>query len=445
LINYFKKLIQYFKGNEVANRILKNANWLVSDKVYAMLIGVFVTAIIARYFGPEKYGQFNYALSFTTLFTAVSTLGLETLTVKAILDKDQDEGTILCTSLYLRVIAGIFLTIISFVVIRLLEPADTSLQILVLIMSSVMVFKSLEVIDYWIQAYQRAKILSIIRISAYTITSLLKVLVVILEGNLVHFALIYLIDTVIVGSALFIAYIIKRENKAKWNFNIDYGKNILSQSWYLILSGLMATIYMRMDQIMLGSMLPTKTELGVYSAATQIANMWYFVPMAVITSFAPIIMAKKKDDLNGYLQSVQLLYAIVAWMGLGFGIFILLFSKIIVSILFGSEYLKAASILSVSIWAGTFAVLGSARATWLICEGLQKYSMIYIGAGAVINLVLNYIFIPTWGGYGAAVATLVSQITVSIVVPSFFKETRVSSIMMLKAFNVKWIIRKIMG
>lgn len=68
----------------------------------------------------------------------------------------------------------------------------------------------------------------------------------------------------------------------------------MSQSWYLIISGLMITLYMRLDQVMLGYMFPNKGVLGIYSAAVRIAEMWYFVPMAVITSFRPVIMSTRK-------------------------------------------------------------------------------------------------------------------------------------------------------
>jgi O-antigen/teichoic acid export membrane protein len=202
----------------------------------------------------------------------------------------------------------------------------------------------------------------------------------------------------------------------------------------LILSGIMGTLFMQIDKVMLGSMLPNKEELGVYSAATQIASMWYFVPMAVITSFKPVIMGKKKSDEKSYLKSIQLLYTIVAWIGIGFGIFILLFSKMIIGILYGPEYFKAASILSISIWAGTFAVLGTAASTWMVSEGTQKYSIILLSGGALANVGLNFILIPILGGYGAAIATLAAQIIANFIIPLFIRKVRYSSIMMLKAF-----------
>ncbi|WP_423188942.1 flippase [Alkalibacterium sp. f15] len=440
-IKLFGQVKKQFFKSEVVTKIIKNAGWLVGDKIFTMIIGVFVTATIARYFGPEIFGQYNYALSFVALFTAFSTLGLETLTVKSILDKDYDEGTVLCTSLVLRVVGGIFLTVMSSFIIRIIEPNDRELHILVLIMSFAMVIKALEVIEYWIQAYQKAKISSIIRMGAYVITAGLKLALVFFNGNLIHYATIYMFDALIIGIGLIIAYSRNIENKYKWKFDLVYARKILSQSWYLILSGLMVTIYMKIDQVMLGAMMPTKVEVGVYSAAVQVASMWYFVPMAIIVSFKPVIMKKKKTDEKKYIYTVQVLYTIVTWLSIAFGLFILIFSGFIIDLLYGSDFSKAASILSISIWAGTFAMIGTASSTWLVCEGLHKYNTIFVFSGAISNVLLNILLIPYLGGYGAAIATLVSQFIANVITPTFFKEVRVNSIMIFRAFSL-FILRK---
>lgn len=437
------KIIEFIRSNEDANKIFKNANWLVGQQIFSMVLGVFVIAVVTRYFGPEKFGQFNYALAFVGLFTAISTLGMETLTVRAIVDDDYDEGTILCTSFFLRLVGGVLLTGLAVAIIKFIETSDQNLHILVLIMSLTMVFRSFEVIEYWIQAYQKAKLSSLIRMCIYIVTASLKVGMVIFKGTLITYALIYMLDAMIIGIALLIAYFRVREKVSPWRVSFAYAKNLLSQSWYLILSGLIVTLYMRVDQVMLGAMLPDKIELGIYSAAVRVAEMWYFVPMAIITSFKPVIMRNKSIDEYSYKTSVQALYTIVAWSGIGFGILILLFSKPIIGMLYGTEYLKAASILSISVWAGTFAMLGSARSVWLICEGLQKYSVVYISIGFVTNIALNFLLIPSYGGYGAAVATLVAQIVVAMVAPALFVKTRVSVMMMIRTLNFKAFIRYI--
>ncbi|MGE1130500.1 flippase [Bacillus wiedmannii] len=433
------------KGNEVATKIIGNASWLVGDKVFNMVIGVFVMALVARYLGPENYGLYNYALAFVTLFTALSTLGLETLSVKSIVHQEEEEGTILYTSLILRVLGGIVVVFLASISVRVLAPNEPLIHLLVMIMSFTMIIKSLEVIEYWIQAYQKSKISSLIRMGAYVFSALLKIAFVFFNGNLLHLALIYTSDALIVGIALVIAYFKNRTSYTKWKFKFQYAKKVLSKSWYLILSGLMVTLYMQIDKVMLGSMLTNKKELGMYSAATQIASMWYFVPLAVITSFQPIIMKKKLQSHNSYINSMQTLYSIVAWIGIVFGICMILFSDLIVAILYGHEYKHAANIVTISVWAGTFATLGSARSIWLLVENLQKYTLLYTSAGLIINVGLNYLLIPIYGGFGAAFATLIAQAFANIFVLAFFKKTRISSIMIIKAFSPKYLfnVRKL--
>ena len=73
-----------------------------------------------------------------------------------------------------------------------------------------------------------------------------------------------------------------REDKiCKWYFDKVYAKKLLGRCWYFALSAIMVTIYLRIDQVMLGSMIQDKSQVGIYSAAARIAEMWVFVPNAI--------------------------------------------------------------------------------------------------------------------------------------------------------------------
>jgi len=442
LIYKYKSIRKIITSSSVAKKVFENSSWQIANSIFKMILGVFVTGVVARYFGPDKFGQLNYSIAFVSLFTVIANLGLETLAVKNIVEESWDEGTILCTSLILRIIGGSLLTGVAYIIINIIEPNDTNIHILVLIMSFTMILKAFEVIEYWIQAYQRAKISSIVRMATYILVCLLKISIVMFKGNIIGYALVYSIESAVFGIAILIAYFKIREKISPWKFSVKYAKYILSQSWYLILSGLMVSLYNRIDQVMLGSMLTTKTETGIYSAAVTIAEMWYFVPIAVITSFKPVIMLKKKEGKESYIKSIQTLYSIIIIISVTFGIFITIFSRLIVIILYGPEFIKSASVLTILVWAGTFAMLGSSRSIWLICEGLQRYSMIYTFVGCIANIPLNYILIPKYGAYGAAVATLLAQF-LNIVTLSFFKDTKISTKMILKSFSPTYMIRNI--
>jgi O-antigen/teichoic acid export membrane protein len=419
------------------SQLARNTFWLSMNSIINMAISVVVVAITARYFGPEAFGRFNYALSVVLLFTAISTLGLETLTVRSLVSGEHRHADVLGTSLALRLVGGIILTGISVATATALEPGDPGLRLLTLLLSMMMVFKSFDVIDYWFQSRLMAKTSSIIRIASYSMSACLKLLLVAEHGNIYQYSGIYAIDALIVAFGFIVAYSRQNKGRSRWRFDKGYAKYILSRSWYVMLSGLMGTLYMRVDQVMLGYMVGDKSVLGVYASAVTMSGLWYFVPLAAISSANPRIMREKVVDSVAYETHVQDLYTAVAWMGIAFSLTIAAFADLIVVTLYGSAFREAAGMLRISVFAGVFALLGSAGATWLISEGLQRYSLVNTGGGALINVVMNLYLIPSMGAYGAAFSTLVAQAAAVLMIPTLFKKTRVSTMMMLRAFDVR--------
>lgn len=420
-------------------KIFGNSMWQISEKIITMVLSVLVTSLVARYLGTEKYGYANYIISVVMLFTAFSTLGMEKITINDIVKNNYSQSKIIGTSFIIRLIGGIVLTIISQIALLILTNGEKEAQILGIILGSCMIFKAFEVIEYYLQAKMKLKVSSIIRFITAIIVSIARILVVFLDAGIIGFIFTYLIDAVVAGILFYIYY--KNKNKDKLEISKEYAKDLLSRCWYIAIAGLMTTIYMRIDQVMLGSMLANKTENGIYSAAARIAEMWYFVPLAIIASFQPIIIKYKanKDEIE-YKKNMQKLYDIVAIIGIVFGILITAFGGIAINILYGSEYASATNVLSISVWAGLFATLGSARSVWLVAENKQKYTLVYTGVGCIVNIILNSIFIPNIGAIGAAIATLIAQFVANVVSLLFFKETRESSIMIIKSILVNSII-----
>lgn len=427
--------------NITLKNIFGNSMWQIGEKIISMIFSVFVTSIVARYLGTEDYGFVNYIISIVMLFTTFSTLGMEKITIKDIIEKEESEEKILGTSFYIRLIGGIVLIFISQITIYILDEQNMIAQLLGLIMGLCMIFRAYEVIEYYLQSQMKLKTISIIRFCSTILVAILRILVVLFDWGIVGFTATYLFDAIIVAMLLKIWY--KKRKKLKFKFSLEYAKRILSKCWYVAISGLMVTLYMRIDQVMLGSMLDNKTENGIYSAAVRIAEIWYFVPTAIISAFQPAIVMKKKYSEEQYEKSMQRLYDIVAIVGIVFGILITLFGDIAVQILYGEEYKGATSILKISVWAGLFATLGTARSVWLVNENLQKYSLIYTSVGCVTNIVLNYFLIPKIGARGAAFATLIAQFVTNVLALVPFKKTRKSSAMILKSIFLNQTVKDV--
>ena len=101
--------------------------------------------------------------------------------------------------------------------------------------------------------------------------------------------------------------------------------------------------------------------------------------------------------------------------------------------------------LQILVWVELFSMIGTARGIWILAENKNRYVKYYLGIGVVTNLVLNVVLIPIWGTTGAALATLITQITTSLIAPLFFKETKLHTLIVLRAFTCRWFFEKKKG
>lgn len=415
------------------NKTFFNAVWLIGEKLFYMAIGLLTVSVVARYLGSEGYGMLSYAASFVALFSILSDLGMDNLNIKSIVQKEEEEGTIIYTSLILRSI-GSFLILIIVMIFNWLTGIYNSTQgYLIIIISCTYLFKSLEVIEYWIQAYQNSKYSSSVRMVVTFISASLKITVIILNLGIITLACIYIIEVVLIGIGLIYTYFKFRIEKSSWQFSYFYAKKTLFDSKYIILSGIFVVCYTQLDRILIGN-LASKQELGLYAAAMAISQIWLFVPHALINSFKPLIMKLKNGSEVLYYKKIQQLSSLLLIFNFFCALAFFISAGFIVNVIYGAEFLESTSILNISVWAGFFSIFGTVRGIWLICEGKQHYVPIFIGIGAVFSIILNVILIPQYGAIGAAITLLLTEFVSNILTPLLFRNTRKFTFIFLRAF-----------
>ncbi len=404
-------------------KVTKNTMWIMSERIIQMLISLVVGVISARYLGPSNYGILNYGASLVTLFTSISQLGLENVIIKELIEKRSENGKIIGTAMVMRLISSALSIICIAIIVLILKPNDSVILLVTILQSFALAFQIYEILDFWFQSNLNSKYVSIAKAIAYVVVAVYKILLLIFGKSVEWFAISTTLDYLLILSIMLLMY--KRNKGQKLNVSFDYGKSLFKQSYHFIISGLMITLYMQMDKIMIGNYI-NQNAVGLYSAATTISTMWGFIPTAIINSMRPVIIEASKESEKLYLKRQRLLYAITFWMGIFFALAITIFSNIIINILYGKEYQGATIALMISAWYPTFAYLGTARTPWIVINNKNKYSKKYVFWGAITNFLLNMLLIPKMGINGAAVATLICQFIVAIVAPAFYKETRES-------------------
>lgn len=429
---FVKNIITRFSNSKEA----KNAGWLIGGRVAQMVISFLVSIITARYLGPSNYGLVNYGTAFVTFFTSVCTLGINSVIVKDFFDHPEEEGTAIGTTLGLRFVSSLLSSAMIIGIVALADSGEPLTIQVTALCSLALIFQIFDTFNYWFQSRYLSKATSVASLIAYTVTALYKIILLILQKDVRWFAFATSVDYILVAVVLFASY--KKHGGPSLQFSFSKAGDLLKRSYHYILSGMMIAIYSQTDKFMLKQMLG-EAEVGYYSLASSLNFMWVFVLQAIIDSLYPTILMLHKTDKLAFERKNRQLYAIVIYVSVAVAILFAIFGKFVVNLLYGEEYLPAIMPLQIITWYTIFSFLGVARNAWLVCENKQRYLKYMYFSAALLNIVLNLVFIPHWGATGAGVASLLTQIATSMLIPAFIKDMRPNIKLMIDAFMLKGI------
>jgi O-antigen/teichoic acid export membrane protein len=440
VLAHLKYLINRALTHQGFMRYFANTSWLFGEQMLRMASGLLVGIWVARYLGPEQFGVFSYAIAFVAIFGSVAKLGLDGIVVRELVNEPQKRDIYLGTAFWLKLIGALaMLAIIAFA--TLFTSNDHTTNLYIFIIASGIIFQSFEVVDFYFQSKVLSKFVSLSKMAQLLLSSLLKIYFVLTGADLFWFVVVSLIDQFTLAVALYIAYTYQKLGSFYRHFDLRIAKKLLKNSWPLIFSSLVVMIYMRIDQVMIKEMLGAK-EVGLYSAAVRLSEVWYFIPMVITSSLFPAIFSAKKVSKELYYTRLQRLYTFMVWAAIAIALPITFLSDWLVTLLYGEVYRDAGQVLMIHIWTNVFVYLGVASGSWFVSENLQRFSFYRTFSGAVINVVLNLFLIPIYGIAGAAIATLVAQVMAAFVFDVFTIKTRKTFFMKLNTLNMVKIFQK---
>lgn len=422
-------------------RYLKSTSWLMGEKVIRLLVALCIGVWVTRYLGPEQFGTLSYAQSFVGLFTAFSSLGLSSIIVRELVKNTAKKEVILGTSFWLQIL-GSFLVMICLLITVFVNENDELTNKIILILGLITFVNSFGVITSYFYSIVKSQYVVLPGLVGLVISSFLKVFLILNEYSLIYFVYVLAFDITFLVAGQIYFYQKNNQTIFNWIFSWKVAKKLLLDAWPLILSTIVISIYMKIDQVMIKELIG-KVAVGQYSAAVRLSEAWYFIPMIICSSLFPAIINAKLKSKDLYMSRLQRLYDLMVVLGLSVVAPVVLLSDWGIDLLYGEAYSMSASVLDVHIWAGVFVFLGVANQKWFISENLQVYNILCLGIGMLTNIILNLILIPYSGILGAAYATLISQFIASVLAPLFFKKTRNSFFMMLRSLFFINIYKKI--
>jgi polysaccharide transporter, PST family len=410
--------------------VLVNSAWLIADKLVRLGLGLVVWVWLARHFGPEAFGVWNYAMAFAALFAAAATLGLDGVVVRELVRDGADTGALLGTAMAMRLGAAFLAAAGTVLAVMWMRAGEWLPVLLVSLNAAAFVLQSSQVLDFHFQARMKSRPSVLAANTAFLLTTASRLGLLAVDAPIEWFGATLVLEAALAAALLARAYRADAARGATWRFDGALARRLLSESWPLLLSGLAVMAYMRLDQVMLASIAGDEA-VGQFSAALRIAEVWYFIPMAVMTAAFPAMMKKRGDGHEAYERYVQSLYDGMAWLGFAVAVAVSLSAAWLVPLLYGPAFSQAAAILSVQTWAGVAVAMSFVHGKWLLAEGLQRYGLVYTVAGACVNVALNLALIPRLGAIGAAWATLATQVGL-LPIQLMFPKARRNFVLMMR-------------
>jgi O-antigen/teichoic acid export membrane protein len=431
-MNILKKIVQ-LKHHSGIRKYFANTSWLLGERMLRMAVSLFVGIYVARYLGPERFGLLSYTLSFVLLFSTIATFGLNEVLVRELLQDKTQRKELLSTAFFLKIIGFLMMGCCIIFALQFTND-DKYTQLMISTITLGIFFQSFNVIDCYFQSQVQSKYIVIVQVIQLLITSLIKIILILNKATLIWFAIVFTIDQALLAILLLSIYRWKKGWFSVFSIRWELAIKLFKNAWPLIFSGMMVSIYMKIDIIMIKEMLDVKA-VGIYSAAVKLCEVLYFLPVVVMTSLFPAIVEARKNSLIEYKKQVYRIYEIMIGATIIVAIITTFLADWIVYILYGSIYQEAVTILQIYIWAFVFVSLGVVSSKYLVAENLEIYALYRSIVGVIINITLNWYLIPIYGIKGAAFSTLITQIFVAYLFLFCFRSTRYNFWTVTSAFT----------
>jgi PST family polysaccharide transporter len=307
--------------------------------------------------------------------------------------------------------------LLSIATAKLLRPGEELTLAIVIVFGIGCIGQSLESGEILFQARTDMRRLIIPRLGLFLVMNTLKVVLILMGMTVLWFAVLTALEMILSGLLTCLMVSRALDPGERLRFEWARGCRLLQESWPLAVASFMVIVYMKVGQILLGSLLGD-AAVGIYSAAIRVPEATNFLPMVLASSMLPGLVKSRERSPAEYEQALLRYFRINILIAFAICLPLSLGAPWIIHFLFHKNYAAAAPIMAVYTWSMLPIFLGVSRGQHLLNEKRTGYLLFFSVFGLIINLACNFFLIPRIGAMGAAVATVASQ-TCSAFLASF--------------------------
>ncbi len=386
-------------------RILKNFVVVLFGDVFGRALGMATAIILARYLGPEDYGKYSLVVSLAYIFTIISDFGLNDLIIRDVAQDYTLAPKYIAASFITKPLLSFF-SMISLILMVYLMGYPKEIILCTAVFSFHIIFNTLtNSISSAFKGFQRMEYASIVTIVNGIVGLVFVAFLAYWNGTLIEIIFSKVL-TLFIG--FIVAYLILIKNFGRLDFTIDFPflKKTLVDAFPFLTIGIIATLFFKIDIIML-SKLKGDMAVGWFSAA---ANDLFFglfiIPQAVSSVTYPLFARQYSESIDQLRRSCNFTIKILTIIGVPISAGTFILAPQIINLVFGPEYENSVIVLRIISVGISFGFIRDPFGYGLAAVGKVKILMWLNVFSLIVNVVLNSFMIPLYGHIGAAITSV---------------------------------------
>lgn len=403
------------------NRILKNTGYLAIGSIGSKGMLMVLYIYVARILGPSDYGIYFTSFEYVSLLAVFARLGFDMTAIREGSKNIENINIFLSKFLFLRMIYSLSILVIGIAMAIYLKYDTTVLKIIIilsplLIIGGAIPSGAMEHFNNYFRIIEKMKYVTIIQILRSALMLIFTSVFIFMNSLNIYFLTLVAIISSLIALFLQLFFV----NKIFGNyliFSIDwyFFKSLLRP---ILLFGLVSILYylsFKID-IQIINFLLDEENVGLYVAGWQVNNIGLVFISSLSLSLFP--NSSRRISQVSYRKKMGLL---LIGTSILFSVFILIFnvfSKELVLLIFGTEFLKTAEILNILLWFIPLRVLQLWGSQILECGDYLVLRIFVYLIPMIINIILNFLLIPKYGIISAAYSSVITSLILLLLTTS---------------------------
>lgn len=399
-------------GQSIKNNFLLNLSTTITGLLFPLITFPYASRILMA----DGIGQVQFFQSIIDYVSLCTALGIPLYAVREIARIRDNKELRSRTTIEILLLHAI-LTLVGYIVVFILAKTVAKIEIdasLFFLLSTTLFFNTIGVAWFY-QAIEDFKYITLRSLFVRILSLVALFIFVKTKQDLFYYAGILVIGTV--GNNIFNFFRLRKYIKlSKGEFKrLNLLRHLIPALKIFILN-LVISIYVNLDSVMLG-FLKNEESVGYYAAATRLTK----AILGIVSSLGAVLLPRFSNMItNGQKEEFQLLAnkaaSFTIALSLPMSVGLILMAAPIIHIFCGNGFepsiLTLKLVAPIVLFIGLSGIIGMQI---LYPQGREKYVIISTMVGACINLLINYLLIPQYGQYGAALGTVIAEFMVTVI------------------------------